>query len=568
MTCPIESQAGAIVRCTEKTVVTSLDIYVNSVNPTDPSHCWNYTAEDYVGESLLMTLIDRKYYPLCLCGSTNSGLEYRGCSGDAGRPPDPEGTPLSEADCNWVATGKRVIAQSCIIDGCEGYHLDPTFLPLVTLQKIDGQWAIVGVISGDAVVAAGVLSQGACPGACCGVGVRYLMATVGAGCGAFSGESFELAGGGGGAWAGDITRSTQSGSGSETLFLSITCSIDEEGADDWAATAGCGGAVGAYEIEVICGAGTGSGSDSDTALQGVAKFSSHGCSSCTGDLEISFISIAKRPRDECLTVVETGEIVSAQACDLPDVEIDDYVIIAHVPKEPSLKNQTKVGLAPVTTGSDGLRHSNFDDKCFTGTGSVIEAILTEEPQWHIVSVCSNGIECEPCPPDPPPEDAQCCDLTSATVPQFLTGTIGIIGTGDAADCTCGDTIVFEWDGQSIPPVWNQIEQISCPGPTGTGTPLGLFVGMGGLSIQCATGESSGSGSGGGFNTGSGSGSGSVGFVLAGLFGCHRVDEVADNGYSCEPVFASFGDIDVVGCCMTQSELPITGTVTLSLAVSE
>lgn len=511
---------------TNDEVTVSLDKYIKSANALDPVDCFSRTNSYYLGSKLLMTQVDDLWYPVQMCGSTNTGINWYGCSGAAGVAPDPKGTPL--ADCNWVATGESVIAQACIIDKCSGYILDTTFNPLVTLAKIDGQWNIVGVITGDAVVSGGPgkLGPGPCADACCGVGVKFLSATIDPGCGSLSGTSFELASGnGGGEWSGSITAN------GETFTFNVFCSVDIEGANDWSATGGCATPAVADSLVVNCSStGTGTGGP---AMEGVATFNTSGCAGC-GSLTVRFVAIEKTPKDDCFTdFVETGDVVIAEACGLPDLEIDDHVIIAKVPK----LGQTGTG-----TGTDPA----------------------EADQWHIVRACSGGIECDPCGDPPPPDPLACCGYTTATVPSTLSGLISISGTQTSAGCACEEQLIsFDIDVSQDPPHWIQRDALICP-ETGTGT-TGILLEISGMVIKC--GDSTGTGTG----TGTGPGSEEAIFHLQAPGACSwqtpdNADEPSSSAF-CEPIYALWEGVDISDCCNALGAIPVSDPVLMTLEVS-
>ena len=405
------------------TDVTILDGFIFPIDPTDPAECFGKTHGDYVGTELLMVSLGGKLFPLHLCGDTNTGMNFNGCShGEiSGAGSDPS--------CLYTRTGEKVTAQACVLDGCAGYVLDATQNPYVIIAEIDGLWYIVNVITGVGLPDTADLDTLPCPDACCGADLDFLEATI-SGCGVFNGLTFEMASGvGGGTWTGQVTA------GGETFSFSLSCPVDIAASTAWTASGGCLTSSAPSQLTVECApTGTDAGNGK---LSGFAVFPSSVCTACSGDLQVSFVAIDKTPKDNCRTIVRTGVKVVAEACGLNNIQVGSDVIIAEVPEN---------------------------------TG----------PQWQVVQVCQNEGECPPCPPPPPPEELDCCDFDEDTVPLTLSGTLTISGV---TDCDCTGSVSFAYVAGSNPPEWNQVGTLLCPDATGTS---GASISdVAGLVVKCS-----------------------------------------------------------------------------------
>lgn len=472
---------------------TSLEGYIFPVDPTDPAECFSRTPSYYIDTELLMVTIDGKLYPLHLCGDTNTGMNWNGCSHGV--------VDDTQSSCPWTRTGDTVTAQACIMDECDGYVLDTTKKPYVLIAEIGGQWYIVNVISADGLPDTDDMGYLPCD-ACCDLGVGTVEASL-SGCGDFDGETFTMYGGSG-YWTGVVEID------GGVFYFNLSCSINVTDAENWTATGGCGNAVPADELEVNCnpidatGTGTGTGSsvtiNGDGRMSGSARFANSGCSECSdGAIVVNFASVAGRPRDECRTMTRTGQFVTAEACGLDDLAVGDEVIMAYVPKYP---------ISPTGTG--------------TGTSEV--------PQYHIVQVCRGEGECQPCPPPPPGDPIDCCDLTDDTVPLLLTGTVSVSSAVYGCNCT-SKPISFAYAEGSNPPEWHQSGLIDCEDATGTSVELSDLSGM---VISCS-------------GTGTGTGSGAADFFLTPP-GCYADPAVESTSGQCEPLIMEWEDVDIQGCC--------------------
>lgn len=469
---------------------TSLEGYIIPVDPTDPAECFSRTNAYYINSELLMATIDGKLYPLHMCGDTNTGMNWDGCSHGV--------VDDSQVSCPWTRTGETVTAQACVLDECDGYVLDTTKEPYVLIAQINGQWYIVNVISADGLPDTDDMGYLPCE-ACCDLGVGTIEATID-GCGDFDGVTFTMYGGSG-YWTGfaEIPNGI--------FYFNLSCSINVTDAEDWAATGGCGNAVAPDTLEVVCnpsstGTGTGTGTATSTAdgrMSGSAEFSNSGCSECSsGPITVNFHSVPGRARDECRTMTRTGQLVTAEACGLDDLAIGDEVILASVPK-----------LSISETG--------------TGTGP------TEGSQEHIIQVCRGEGECQPCPPPPPGDPIDCCDLTDDTVPLTLTGTVSVSSAVYGCNCT-SKPISFAYQAGSNPPEWHQTGIIDCENATGTSVELSNLSGM---VISCSG--------------GTGTGTGGADFFLTPP-GCYADPAVESTSGQCEPLTMEWEDIDIQGCC--------------------
>jgi hypothetical protein len=497
---------------TGQTTITTLDGYIFPVDPTDPVACFTTDHSDYLGTKLLMVNLDGQYYPLHLCGDTNTGMNWNGCShGEVtGGGADP--------DCEWVRTGEKVVAQACILDECSGYIFDVVKSPRVLMAKIGDQWYIVNVVTGGALPDTDDMGQAPCPGACCGAGAQFLEATI-TGCGGFAGQTFELESTiGGGSWTGSITVN------GSTFEFSVTCSVETDGAEDWVVLGGCGAQKAPDELTVDCDAvptGTGTGTGATGGMSGVAIFYESGCDECSnGQIGVTFTTLDKGPRDLCRTLERTGEIVVAEACGLT-LEVGDEVILASVEK----------------TGET------------TGTG----ASASQDTQNHIVHVCRTEGECPPCPPPPPPDPYECCEFTADTVPQSLTGLLTVTSVIDGCNCS-EKTVTFDLVQGSNPPEWTQVGNVQCEQATGTSVSMDLLSGM---SITCggATGTAQGTGTG-------------IPFYLTPPSCIPDTNIESDSG-QCEPFMAGWDAVNIRGCCGPVLDQDVSDEpVYMSLEVSE
>lgn len=496
-------------RTTEETQRTSLDGLIFPIDPTDPIDCFGKQHSDYLNKKLLMILIDGKYYPLSMCGDTNTGMNWYGCS---------HGEVSGGLSCEWSRTGEKVTAQACILDKCSNYVLDATKSPHVLIAKIDDQWHIVNVITGDGLPDTDDVGRIPCSNACCGQGITFLEATISsASCPEIDGEVFELASSnGGGIWQGILTL------GNFSFEFQLFCSVDVEDANDWSALGGCGSLSNADSLTVDC-LGTGT-SDS---LTGVATFNNPNCNCSTGtggtgEIVVSFVSKDKRPSDLCKTDILTGTRVIAESCDL-SLSVGDEVIIAEVDKE---------------SGATG-----------TGTGT--------SAQWHVVRVCSGDLDCLPCPPPDPPDPLDCCGMNTETAPQTLVGTVSVSSIIDG--CSCPETVItFELNSANNPPEWNQVGSINCPDSTGTSVTLDLLSGM---VIRCSDGT--------GTSPGISTGTGKAFFFLTPPQ-CVSQSDIPSNIGQCDPVMATWENINIRGCCGPVLDLDISSDepVYMTLEISE
>ena len=471
---------------------TSLEGYIFPVDPTDPSDCFNRTYDDYLGTRLLMTQIDGNLYPLHLCGDTNTGMNWYGCShGEVN---------AVTSGCEWTRTGETLTAQACVLDECEGYVLDTTKNPYVLVAEIDGQWYIVNVISADGLPDTENMGYLSCD-SCCDVGVGTLLATI-SGCGDFDGKSF-LMYSAAGVWAGSTTAN------GETFTFSLMCSTNIPDSENWTASGGCTTQAAPDSLAVTCsaatGTGTGTGISGDGKMSGSATFSPPSCAACpSGTITVDFQSIDGRPRDLCRTITRTGVEVTAEACGLDNLNVGDEVIMAYVPK---------FGISP--TG--------------TGTGTSMES------QYHIIQVCRGEGECQPCDPPPPGDPTECCDLGEDDVPETLTGTMSISSAVDGCNCS-SKSISFVYQEGTDPPEWHQVGVIDCEDSTGTSVSLSDISGM----VITCSGEASG--------TGTGTGTGVSGDFFLTPPGCLGGEAFQSDSGQCEPLGMSWSNIDIQGCC--------------------
>lgn len=484
---------------------TSLEGYIFPVDPTDPAECFNKTYDDYINTELLMATIDGKLYPLHLCGDTNTGMNWNGCSHGV--------VDDSQVTCPWTPTGETVTAQACILDECSGYVLDTTKNPYVLIAEIGGQWYIVNVISADGLPDTDDMGYLPCE-ACCDLGVGTLEATL-SGCGDFDGETFTMYGSGG-YWSGSVVVN------GSTFSFSLSCSITVTDAEDWTATGGCGAGSIPDTLDVTCNPTTGTGTavaSGDGRMSGSAEFTNSGCSECgSGPITVNFHSTPGRARDACRTMTRTGNFVNAEACGLDDLNVGDEVIMAYVPK---------YSLSDTSTG--------------TGT--------SDTPQYHIVHVCRGEGECQPCPPPLPGDPIDCCDLTDESVPLTLTGTVSVSSAVYGCNCT-SKPISFAYQAGSNPPEWHQTGLIDCENATGTSVELSDLSGM---VISCSG--------------GTGTGTGGADFFLTPP-GCYADPAVESTSGQCDPLAMTWEDVDIQGCCGVILDpddigLPILMTVEVS-----
>jgi|TARA_R110000824_G_scaffold395565_1_gene596317 hypothetical protein len=466
-------------------IVTSLDGYhmpALSDPPTaNTADCELLTEEDYVGRGLILAEFDDHLNVLGLCGNTGLGTYYYGClGGGAGADLFVQGDPnAAGASCNYVATGEEVVAQICKTK-CEGFIPFSTgdHSSIVLIAKIGEQWFIVNVLDRGFITNIPDFKTPTCADACCGIGLKEIEVTIGTGCGSLSGQVFRLYGDGG-VWTGGVTA------GGDTFSMTITCTIDEPGAEDWTVAGGCGGGGPADDFNITC---------EISGLTGDASFSGLVCSQCTA-FDVTFVSVAPDISRPCDTIVETGVEVIMEACGLPTLEIGDQVVMALIPK---------LGSTGVDTGTG------------TGTGTGCHQPIAT-PQWQMIQTCNDGLNCgAPCPP-PPPSDVECCEWTDLEVPEFLTGILSL--DSDDPNCVCSEPVTFQLSTPVIGvPHWDQVPFVGdCSSSSGSGTSGNALLGVSGLIITC--GEIAGTGTGTGNDAGTGTGTG-----LSGGFSLTRIED--------------------------------------------
>jgi hypothetical protein len=492
-------------------VKTSLDGYhlPASSDPAteDTAACEALTVTDYIDRGLILAQVNDQWNVLGLCGNTGLGTYYYGClSGGATASLFVQGDEDSAGACDFVATGEEVTAQICksqcdsLIPFSIGDHSS-----IVLIAKIGTQWFIVNVLDRGFVTNIPDFKTPICDDACCGIGVKEIEVTIGAGCGALSGEVFRLTGPGN--WTGSVTV------GADTFAMTITCTIGEAGASDWAITGGCAAQVGADSFNVVCA----------DPITGDADFSNISCSPCSS-VSVTFTSVGTEAR-ACDTIVYTGDEVTMEACGIPALEVGDQVIMANVPK---------VGSS--CTG--------------TGTG-------TSAAQWQMIQACNDTLNCgAPCPPPPPPFDAACCDWNSIQIPETLVGILTL--DSDDSNCVCSAAVTFELDPNPLvegsPPVWEMTGNV-CSGSTGTGTSGNALLGVGSLAITC------------GGQTGTGTGTGTGGLQNSFSLDSPTTPFLEGAVGSCDPLVITWEDIPTGLAHCDGGTLP-PSYVRLSLEVTE
>lgn len=489
----------------------SLDGYIFSATPDDPADCFapTKTHDSYNTTEVIMVQIDGRYYPLHLCGSTNTGLWWDGChhgvfGGAAVDPLDP-----FNSGCGIQLTGEVVSAQACVLP-CSGYVIDTTFKPVVLVAKIKGQWFIVSVLDGFNLASPG---RKGCEGFCCDLGGGDINAHL-SGCSLWDGETILLQGDGL-SWSGSKTKS------GVTLSIAITCDDLVPPDGDWEVIVTCDNGSQVFNPEVVCG-GTGSGSA--TTGGHIAGVTTNVCT--CGTVNIGFSPAESTKQSRCTEPTRTGTIVDARACGLPDLRVNDLVIMAQF--------TGRVDGPGTGTGSE------------TGSGTGTGTGLVPELQYHIISACAERYDCEPCPPPPPPPELDCCGFDTETVPQGLVA-IATFGYTNDQGCVCHAelTIFFDLVEGSNPPEWTQSPGlVLCPSgsegsSTGTGVDGSVFLGFSGLRIQCSGGTGTGT------ETGTGS-SASLFFLTDGNCNPPGIP-VGSSNDSCSPLYMEF-DYNGNACC--------------------
>lgn len=491
-----------------------LEGLVLSVEPSDPAECFDFTLADYVGSEALVFDEDGVYFPLHMCGDTNTGYNWNGCHHGVAFASTGTG-----GDCTYVKTGETAFAQACVLP-CS-WVIDTINEPLVLVAEIENeqtgekQWYIVNIIDGSELQPP---SRPSCDeGLCCNVGRRDLQVVLG-GCSPFAGETMRLLArlGSGLSWDGTLEV------GGQTLSIDVACN-DLSGS--WTMNAACEGGSGTLAYDIQCGTtGSGSYTGSGTAGDNVdGTFTLSGITGCGGCTEITGVisTLESSAVEDCKAMTRTGEFAIAEACGLSFLEVGDSVVVAYVPKSGDPEN--------------------------TGTGTGACEPSEEErskAQWQIVTACT-ARDCEPCPPPPPPEESECCALAPEEIPTTLVGTLRIFSNVDSCNCTADITVSFTLVPGSVPARWTADASPSCDALPGSGSDEAAVISdLTGLIVSCGSGTGSGSA------TTSGSGSGGPLFYLT-RPGCdpnNAEGSTADEGTgTCDPMTMQFAGT-ITDCC--------------------
>jgi hypothetical protein len=443
--------------CTTE-VITSLAGYhlPAGVETDQPGNCLEMEEADYLERSILLTNINKNWEVLGLCGSTGLGTYWYGClGGGVSFEVFSDSDEVEEVgSCGFTTTGEKVIAQVCkyqcdeLIPFSIGDHAT-----VVLIAQIGGQWFIVNVIDRGFVTHLPEFKTANCEDACCGVGLQELEVEIlsAPNCSPLSGEVFRLIGNGN--WSGSVT------SGGISFAMTVSCGIEEAGAEDWVVTGGCGGGGGgADDFEIEC---------DELGLTGRATFSTDPltCGGCS-QLKVVFKSVPPETTRPCDEVTLTGEEVIMEACGLPLGSLleGDEVVMAHVPK---LGTETE-----------------------TGTGTLITT-----PQWQMIQVCSHELNCGgPCPSGEG-ELTSCCCWDDDEVPTTLTGIVSL--DSDDPNCVCSAPIVFELDTPIVggAPMWSQVTRTGCDDTSGAGPSANVLLGITDMIIGCGGKPDTGTGTG-------------------------------------------------------------------------
>lgn len=378
------------------------------------------------GLELLLALIDGRYWPLQVCGDPGIGTNaaahscfdhthFRYTEIDPGPfpvVPNPDGP---------FFPGVGITAYGCQLN-CD-YEITGDLGADVILGKIDGQWHILRV-TGNCNNSPLTRSNNECR--CCGYTTAHSIATATilkvepSGCGGFAcGDEYRLSPVSG-AFCGDNPP---------PLDIQVHClstaDSEFEDIDDWQAmvcgqpaeiisvqccTSRCELICHGDDYELDCGfgsdSGSASGSGSGSAEICVTAITIQtgplsGCGGC--DLRIRVIFEAGEPCEEFED--EPIDIVTMEACGMPDLEPGDRVIMATIPG-----------------GIPGR-----------------EALGGCEPVEHfMIRACSSKESCaDPCDPEEP-AGPPCCGKLCSEMPAALTMTIEV----EDGKCACSDALTL------------------------------------------------------------------------------------------------------------------------------
>lgn len=389
---------------------------------------------DPTGLMLLLALIDKRYWPLHVCGDTGIGAQFndiRNIGGDV----ETEEEAIDPID-------RPIEAHGCVIN-CF-YSITTDIQAQCIVGKIDGEWNILRVM-GTSFTGGVTASHNSCR--CCGMtpSNRKLYARILTVTPAFCGEyracdEFVL--------KGLDTACDPENPLRITAGCNSTADSELSNPEDWLITV-CGVPVQEI-ISLQCCVPFSECVEFDTTISEegevdvencvcIVESSSESASeslSVSDDLSLNACGSAGRGLCRLEIVVETGPISDCNDCQYtiliysdpydidPCTDMED-VIVDEVEAEAcgldDLSPCDRVIIARVPYHIPGLRGS----EC----GPV---------EWFVIRACSENDCKDPCEPPPPP-NSPCCDILCADLPSVMTATFEVTD----CDCVpCGFTIAM------------------------------------------------------------------------------------------------------------------------------